>query len=227
MAGAIRSRHGGGSGQRRKTQTQGIGVMEDRLFVYHDCAYLSELALSSDLFDALLFVYQSADGPTGLDLNDAGRSLLKVFLSPSISISSTGRVSVYDPSSAATSFFSAVMANKEIAIHGPDDVLLAEAATLAEYQKQVTIAATAARLGKKQGAPSSAFATWIVWHADGKQCHATVAIDALFGHFHLEPFYVIRYTSNCSHGEWRRLIGFYSECVPKLGGCPLRGIDRG
>jgi hypothetical protein len=127
--------------------------MEDRLFVYHDCAYLSELALSSDLFDALLFVYQSADGPTGLDLNDAGRSLLKVFLSPSISISSTGRVSVYDSSSAATSFFSAVMANKEIAIHGPDDVLLAEAAILAEYQKQVTIAATAARLGKNRELP--------------------------------------------------------------------------
>lgn len=133
--------------------------MADDIFVFRDIGYLCELGLDSGSLDALLLVFQSEGGPTGLDNSTSGRCLINTLLSSSISISSTGKVTIFQPSGPVESFLNSMLSNDGIAIHAPDAEILSEALKLAGYQKAVTLWATYARLGKKKELPASPLLT--------------------------------------------------------------------
>lgn len=128
--------------------------MADEIFVFRDTEYLCELGLDSGSLDALLLVFRSGGGPTGFDKSTSGRCLLNTLLSSSISISSTGKVTIFHPSGPVVSFLNPMLSNDGIAIHAPDAEILSEGLKLAEYQKAVKLCATYARLGKKKEMPA-------------------------------------------------------------------------
>lgn len=162
--------------------------MADEIFVFRDLEYLRELGLDSDRFDALLLVFRSEDGPTGLGRSATGRYLLDTLLSSSISISSAGKVTIFSPSCPAESFLTVLIANGGIAIHAPDADVLSEALELAEHQKLVTLSATYARLGKIRELPdppllTSLFGTQIERNASIKWLLSRCSIISKWNRF--------------------------------------------
>lgn len=125
-------------------------MLRNQMFYLREPQYLDEIGLSTEETEALLFVYKSALGPTGLMSDEPGIALYSAMLENSISISSTGQISEYRAVNSRS--HASVMASR-ITIHSPDNEVFSEAKKLRAYKSTLALNLTWARYGKIKPLP--------------------------------------------------------------------------